>query len=165
MPRCNECGADVAEHELDLSYRLPDVVHGLPKATRDKRAVYTSALCVLDAERFFIRGVLNLRVARSERPSFGWGLWVEVSEAGFERHCQMRRADQNCDPPVEGVLANDPPGYGRLGHQRVTIVFVGGGVCPVLVLKPSRTRLYREQRDGISEEALHRYLVLHGFVA
>lgn len=163
MASSTDRGCDVSDYELDVGFRLPDVVYALAKSERMKRALYDRLLCVLDDERYFLRGIVFIPVCGPRR-QFGWGLWAEVSQAHFERHRLMCLDGAPHEPAVSGVLANEIPGYGRLRHQKVRVVFTGANLRPLFVLLPSDTRLYRQQRDGVSEQELDRTLALNGYL-
>ena len=159
MARCSCGDHSVHEHDLDVAFTLPEVVWHLSPEQRRKRALYDTSVCVLDDERFFIRGIAYVPVRGSQRGRFGWGLWIEVSEPCYERYRQMLLMDKDSDPPIEGNIANSIRGYGWLIGQRARLVFHGASIRPSLVLLPARTRLYFEQRDGVDWQEFRRTLV------
>jgi hypothetical protein len=154
MTQCTHCGRDLAEHEMDIGFQLPDVVWGLPEAERAARTKYSADLCVLDETRHFLRGVVYLPV-RGLRDRFGLGLWAEVTKAVFDRYLDIYDTDATHEPDAYGVLANAPASYeSMLGHG-VTIHFGLKTQRPTFALNPSDHLLCREQREGISDARLH----------
>ena len=154
MTRCARCGKDLAEHEMDVGFQLPDVVWALAEQERAARAKYDSDLCVLDAERYFLRGVLYLPV-QGAHGNFGWGLWVEVSQAVFEHYVEIYSRDGRLERDARGVLANTPAAYQDATHCAVAIRFGPATDRPVFVVEPGDHLLYREQHGGITLERLH----------
>lgn len=124
---CGTCGETHAGLPTDHAFKLPDAVWAVPEPERSARAKHTPDLCRLD-QRHFIRGVLHVPL-REAGDSFGWGVWVEVDRAAFDRYLALYDADGSAEPPFAGVLANAIPVYeGSLG-------------TPVLVqLRDRRTR-------------------------
>lgn len=56
-------------------------------------------LCAIDdSDFFFIRGVLEIRINGTDEV-LGWGVWVTLSRAHFDRYVELFEADP---PPDEG---------------------------------------------------------------
>ncbi len=93
MTICAECGHEHPLDELELTFRLPDVVAALQPEERETRVQENKDLCVLDGKRFFVRALLPLPVAEREHP-YNVGLWVEVSQQAFERVYELWDEDR-----------------------------------------------------------------------
>src|SRR5688572_19165597 len=80
---CNRCGE---EHTgiPTFGFSYPIDYMDVPEPERAERTFLTDDLCVVDDERFFVRGCLEIPVHGSEQP-FVWGLWVRIAEEDFFR--------------------------------------------------------------------------------
>src|SRR5215468_9931107 len=61
---------------------MPDPIYALPEDERVVRAKISTDLAILDAERFFIRGVVRVPIRRVD-PPFEFGVWAEVAKPDF----------------------------------------------------------------------------------
>ncbi|MBN9160582.1 MAG: hypothetical protein BGO98_02565 [Myxococcales bacterium 68-20] len=154
MTECTECGRELAAHELDVGFSLPDEVWELAPSDRSRRADSTPDVCVLDGTRFFIRAVAVLPVEASQE-SFCWGLWVEVSGEEFERCRQSSDLDAPGKPSGRGIIANSPQSYPPLTGHPVAIEHRGAHERPWLHLEASDHPMSREQREGVSYSRVH----------
>jgi hypothetical protein len=59
----------------------------IPEDEREARCSLETDWCVIDAERFFIRGCLDIRV-HGEIDPFSWGVWVCVSPQDFKEYAR-----------------------------------------------------------------------------
>lgn len=155
--KCPQCGKDLAGHATDVGYQLPDVVWALPPAERAERAEYGLDCCVLDKNRYFIRGVALIPIHDSTE-RFGWGIWAEVPQLVFDRYKQLFNQDGSLEPLAVGVVANVPQAYAGLETQEVDIRFGPADQRPTFDLKRSNSQMYLEQRDGISLLRVHELL-------
>ncbi|WP_176647011.1 DUF2199 domain-containing protein [Duganella sp. SG902] len=88
---------------------LAEVVK-LSAEDRARQVAESSDLCIIEGKRFFIRALLPLLVKPQEYPYY-IGLWVEVSQANFERVYQLWDSeDQIYEPPFSAQIANEIPG-------------------------------------------------------
>jgi len=159
MMKCPCCGKDIAPHEMDVAFALPDVIHALPEDQRAARARIHSDLCSLDDRRFFIRGVVYVPVQQLGT-LFGWGVWAEVSEEVFHRYEAIYDQDASGEPAAAGVLANVPPDYERV-EQSLEISFGPPDQRPTFRLVPTKSDFYCEQVDGIPVRKWHRIIERH----
>jgi len=155
MARCGTCGCDLGEHPHDAGFTLPDVVWGLDRGERERRAKTSPDLCVLDGARFFLRGIAFVPILETP-DQFGWGFWVEVDRAVFARYLELFKTDAPPGEPTRsGVIANSPRGYEPLEGHPVEIVFGIAKERPRLVLGASDHALSIEQHRGIPVSRLH----------
>src|SRR5208283_2636250 len=118
---CAQCGDTHEGRPTDRGYKLPDAVWAVPEAEREKRATWSTDLCEMDG-RFYIRCVLYVPFTFSDE-SFGWGLWVEVDSAVFQRYLDLFSVDASAEAPATGSSANEIPFYGDALGARVSIHF------------------------------------------
>lgn len=159
LTRCKQCGKEHEELDTEIGFGKPAAYFEIPESEREKRIIVNSDLCDIDHKRFFARGVLQIPVHGHEH--FGWGIWVELGAADFDRYVAFYESpDQANEPPLRGHIATSIPAYRKtslgipVGVQltRPTtrpIFFVEAGVDHPLA---------EEQCNGVSVERLHEYL-------
>jgi hypothetical protein len=150
---CKVCGQEHSRFPLDITFISPLAYLEVPEDQRDRRGVLTSDACILDGERYFLRGDLCIPV-REEDYAFVWGLWAEVSWSTFRRYATLLRSDAPNEPPHAGVLSNIMPGYQGVHGHPVTIHFETDAERPQFTLLASDSRLYGEQAEGVSIDRL-----------
>ncbi len=82
--RCPSC-SDIHHGFPALAYNLPDAIFLLSAEEKERRAVVSSDLCILDDEHYFIRCVLPVAVNGYEE-GFEYGPWVEINAEDFSRY-------------------------------------------------------------------------------
>ena len=110
--RCAECGKEHDLSGIEPSYRHPDAFLALSEAERESRVRHTKDYCIMySAEpggtpRCFVRGVLPVAIL-GQSETIGWGLWVEMRPAEFDRVWNLwEDADQSREPPLACWIAN-----------------------------------------------------------
>ena len=157
MSLCTECGHEHPLEELELTFLRPDVVAALQAEERRSRVQENNDLCVLDGERFFVRGLLPLPVTGRGHP-YNVGIWVEVSQPTFERVYELwDEVDQADEPAFKVEIANDipiqPPACGLSASLELT----GPTTRPVVALSPAEHPLFGEQSCGITAHRAAQY--------
>jgi hypothetical protein len=154
MTQCRQCGRELGEHTLDIAFSLPDVVWELSDRERKRRAKFSSDVCVLDENRFFIRGVAFVSILGTDQ-RFGWGLWAEVDASAFRKYLEVFKADARGEAPVPGAVANSPRGYPALDGHGVDLHFGTARERPTMTLHASAHPLSLEQQRGIAMVRVH----------
>jgi hypothetical protein len=144
---------------MSIAYTLPDAWDAVPDGERARRCrlndPHDPDLCVIDGERFFLRGNLEIPVRGVGEP-FVYGVWVTLGRADCRRTIERWKAEgREAEPPVPGRLATALAGYpsttldlaARVRTRRV-------GLRPRIELEPADHPLAAEQRDGIPVERL-----------
>jgi hypothetical protein len=107
---CRICGG---HHELPeaLSAGLPEPCDALSPAEREGRVVLGDEICKLDDSRFFLRGNIELPLARDDT-HFVWTIWVELERKPFKRALALWMRDARTrEPPYPVRLATSLPLY------------------------------------------------------
>lgn len=73
----------------------PAIVQWIPDAQRDKRVELGTDDCVVDGERFLVRGCLDIFV-HGEKDHFVWSVLVGVSQSDFQEWSKSFYLDK-CD--------------------------------------------------------------------
>lgn len=149
--RCSSC-TEIHHGFPALAYTLPDVIHALSASEREKRAVVSSDLCILDDARHFVRCVLAVRV-EGYSEDLEYGPWVEISAAAFARYAIW--FDLGVSPgwrSVAGRIANEFPGYARstMGLACRVMLPDEEDQRPDVVVTDAAHPLHAEQTRGIS---------------
>ena len=157
---CAKCGVEHPLEEMELTFRRPDDAAKLSEEERLRLLRENSDLCIIGEERFFIRAVLPLPVESREDP-YCIGLWVEVSQAAFDRIYDLWESeDQGLEPPFAVRIANEiPTAAGSLGLD-AELRLSGPTVRPRVFLTPTSHQLYAEQARGIDVHRVAEFTAL-----
>lgn len=147
---CTVCGKTHTLVNSELAFGLPDEIYALAETERTVRCDISSDICAIDRNRFFVRGLLPLRV-KGRRKKYCIGVWSEISEEAFSRiYSRWHDPDQANEPRLSGSLANRLPLHrnSSLGLP-VAIQLTGPKTRPEFYLEPTNHPLYLEQAKGI----------------
>ena len=147
---CSVCGKQHDERLLDIRLGLPDAIHALDPDVREARTWVGDDFAVLDDERFFVRGLLELPIPDLAN-RFGYGAWVEVSMETF-RTLMTRWHEPQQFEPVAGYLANVLEPYERTLGLAATLRPISADRLPAIDLADAQHELVHDQREGISAE-------------
>lgn len=141
---CATCGK-VHEGLPDLSFDAPPYFTRLDENERASRATLSSDFCAIDDTNFFVRGVLEIPLKETGEV-FGWGAWVTLSKAHFDRYAELFEVDP---PPGEGPwfgwFSNRLPGYPDTVNLKTRVHLQPQRQRPRLELEPAA-----HQREGIA---------------
>ena len=158
---CATCGRSHDGVSLDTGFQLPDEVWAMPERERADRAHFTSDLGELE-KRFFLRGFLAVPLSQRD-DVYGWGVWVEVDAAHFQRYLDLFESDASDEPLCPGVLSNELPTYPKSAGLAVLVQFGRKTERPSISFPADAAhRLAQEQRQGMSEARLHEILISRG---
>lgn len=161
--QCATCGVYHDDLPMALGAKAPKDYYDIPSAERERRTFLSSDQCVIDDERFFLLGCLDLPLVDAEG-CFRWLTWVSLEEEDFDRACELWHVEgRESEPPCTVRLQSALPYAESTMHLRATLHTQPVGDRPTLILVEADHRLYREQRDGITmarveqlvESALH----------
>jgi hypothetical protein len=155
---CEVCGETHAGETRDIRMGLPQPIFLLDEDERERRSAVGDDLAVLHGEagdRFFVRALLELPIA-GEEGYFGYGAWIEVSEADFAALGELWDDEEGWRAgPVPGTLANELSPYAFTEGLRVQIRLRDVELLPVVELDDGEHELVRAQRHGISPHRAH----------
>lgn len=164
--RCPSC-TNIHDGFPALAYAMPDVIFALSGDERERRAIVSSDLCILDDERYFIRAILRLDVAGYE-DSFEYGPWVEVDAKTFSRYAVWYNLGTYPgwqDAP--GRIANAFPASAQptLGLACRLVIPATGRERPSVTVSDDRHQLFADQANGMTFERVHALVSnMKGFV-
>ncbi len=142
---------------MELTFRRPDDAANLTQEERERTVKENSDLCIIAGKRFFIRGVLPLKVEAREL-EYNVGLWVEVEQAAFQRIYDLwDEPEQDSEAPFAARIGNSIPTLpGTIGLS-AKLQLTGPTSRPKVFVAPSSHPLYTEQTEGISAHRAHEY--------
>jgi hypothetical protein len=155
---CSVCGEYHDELMLDIRLGLPDDVFALSAEERERATELGEDWCILNAghPRYFTRALLEIPVPELET-YFGYGVWAELDEAGFERIRELWDDPGGADePPFAARLANELAPYEATTGLRVLIRLRDVDLLPAAELTGSGHDLVADQRVGITAERAER---------
>lgn len=155
---CSVCGKAHPLEASEFVLRLPDIIHSLSEEGRASRCDISADVCVLDRERFFVRGLLPLPVSGRMQP-YNLGVWAEISSDSFRRiYERWSDPGQANEPRLPGTLANSLPlqEEDTLGLQ-LSIQLTGPKTRPKFYVQVPNHSLYSEQTQGIDEHRAIEY--------
>ena len=155
---CTVCGETHAGETRDIRMSLPDPIYRIDGPERAERARVGEDSAVLedrDAERFFVRALLELPI-EGEEGYFGYGTWIEVSPADFEALGELWNAEDGWrSEPFAGTLANELHPYAFTEGLPVQIRLRDVKLLPLVELDDVDHELARAQANGISSHRAH----------
>ena len=159
---CSKCGQEHPLEEMELTFRRPDAAATMSADERARLVRENSELCIVDDKRFFIRALLPLPV-ESREDNYCIGLWVEVTQAAFERIYDIWDLEEKVsEPPFIVQIANEiPTASGSLGLD-AELHLNPPGARPYVFLNPGTHQLYIEQAEGIDIHRVSEYTALLG---
>lgn len=119
----------------------------------DPNSFLEPEVCVIGAEHFFIRGLIEVPVVDSD-DVFAWGVWVSLSKDSFDKAlASWETPGREADPPAFGWLSTELGLYSPSTLNLKTNVHSRPvGERPVVELEPTDHPLAVEQRKGITVE-------------
>jgi hypothetical protein len=149
---CSTCGSTQDGPPFVWGVPSPDIWAELPSEEKARRGECSSDQCVVDNERFFVIGRIEIPVRGSEEP-FAWLAWVEVSADDFaDMHEKWFLEGREITPPYAGHLANKLPIYSESTFGlRVDLKTNPLGVRPSIRIAEGHI-LQDQQENGITEQ-------------
>jgi len=151
--KCATCGKTHAELPMSFAAEFPDQYANMTRDERDAKAVIGSDQCIIDQQRFFIRGCLEIPIVGSDE-IFLWGLWASIKEEVFDQieagwKLQGRERSHG---PFKGRLANSLAEYPETINLKTKIVVQPVGTRPLFMIEEREHPLAMEQSSGITRE-------------
>jgi hypothetical protein len=155
--KCSQCGKEHPRESVELAFKRPDFIHAMPADQRKAEAKESDDQCMTKDGRYFLRGLIPLKVASRDRP-YCIGAWVEVDRSTYDRVSDLwGDANQANEPLLPAVLANRLPLLPDTLGLAVKLQLTGPKTRPDIFIPPSTHPLHNEQCQGISEHRAHDY--------
>lgn len=157
---CGTCGAMHSGPPLSFAAPAPDF--WLPDMADDESCLLDSDLCVINGERFFIRGLIELPVWETGE-TFTWSMWVSLSRPNFTRAVDVwELPGREKEPPYFGWLSNAIAGYEPTTlNLRTNVHTRPVGQLPYIELEPTGHPLAVDQRAGLTMDRVKEIAAFH----
>jgi hypothetical protein len=147
---CRRCGKEHPGPPFSWGVEAPDEWTALTASQRRSKGELSSDQCIINPDRYFIRGSLELPVIDGAG-QFVWDVWVSLSESNFKRASERwHDPDRIKEPPYFGWLCNSLPGYPETLNLKTSVHTRAVRVRPFIELEPTDHPLAVEQREGIT---------------
>jgi hypothetical protein len=151
--RCSCCD-EIHEGVPTFGFDAPAIADWIPPAEREKRVELGTDDCVVDGERFLVRGCLEIAV-QGEQDPFIWGVWVDLSKRDFEQWAEAFPLDERKHiGPFAGFLGSRLPCYPDTFNHHVVMHLRDKGTRPFVEVTRSDHPLHIEQCGGITHDRL-----------
>ncbi len=149
--RCTTC-KKMHKGLPDLGFASPHQYESLSKAER-KLAKLSDDFCQIEEDRF-IRAVLDVPIVGTNE-SFGWGVWVSLSQQNFERYRELFHEEPPAaEGPYFGWLCNQVPSDPDTLNLKTRVHLRSAKHRPRIELEPTDHPLVVHQREGIALDDL-----------
>jgi hypothetical protein len=150
LVECPCCDKMVPANDMEISYRMPDVIASMEETEIENQCRYTNDYVVCNDEYFYIRCVIPLPVQEAAR-NYCIGAWAQVSQNSFNRIWELwDEDDQSSEPAIHGMLANDVHLNTNSENSKIEVQLMGAKSRPTITIKDSDCSLYKEQQSGIT---------------
>ncbi len=147
---CPRCGATHQGVPLSYGASAPALWYMIPPEERAARAELSSDQCIIDDQYYFLLGGIYIPVRGSDK-QFLWLAWVSLGAENFVRAAELWNAPgRESEPPYEGFLASDLPGYPSTLNLKCELYTRPPGERPFILLEESDHPLAMEQKGGIA---------------
>ena len=160
---CKCCG-EVHEGVPTFGSDMPAIVSWISPSERDRRVDLGTDDCVVDGERFLVRGCLEIPV-EGEADPFVWGVWADISQRDFETWVEAFHLEKRSHiGPFAGYLGSALPCYPDTFNHHVLVHLRDKGTRPYIEVCQSGHPLHVEQCKGITQQRLVEIYetVMHG---
>ncbi|WP_433591462.1 DUF2199 domain-containing protein [Nocardia sp. CA-145437] len=146
---CSCCG--VRHSEVPMNYTTAAPVVWEPDFADAEDCLLSSDQCVIRAQQFFIKGLVEIPVIGSEEV-LSWATWVSLSRADFSRMADLwDTVGREAEEPYVGWLATDLWTYSPMTvNLKARVHTRPVGERPFVELEPTDHPLAVEQRTGIT---------------
>jgi hypothetical protein len=161
--QCNSCG-ETHEGVPTFGADMPSIAQWIPAEDRPSRVDLGTDDCVVDGERFLVRGCLEIPV-QGEADPFVWGVWVDISQANFDQWVSaFKLKERSHVGPFPGYLGTALPCYPDTFNHHVVMHLRDDGIRPYIEVSQSNHPLHIEQCNGIAHERVAEIYqeVMHG---
>lgn len=156
MFQCSTCGEWHDEPALSFACDYPDMYANMSADEREMRAVISSDQCIIDEERFFIRGLIEIPIIETD-DVFLWGVWASLTEKNFDEISALWETpgrERIVEDSFAALLANSIQGYyPKTADMKIRLRLQPLGSRPVFHVEDQTHMLGAEQAKGISRHA------------
>jgi hypothetical protein len=148
---CATCGQFHSGLPISYAADSPDSYAWLKESEREERAVLGSDQCIIDEEKYFLRGLIELPII-GFTDVFLWGVWASIWKEDFDeisKHWDTP-GREGMIGPYKGRLNNGLSEYPDTFNLKCNIRIQPVGSRPLFYIDEPDHPLAKEQRHGIS---------------
>jgi hypothetical protein len=151
--KCKSCD-QFHEETPTFGFDAPAIVQWIKPEDREKRVELGTDDCVVDQERFLVRGCIEIPVIDA-KDLLIWGVWVDVSQPDFRKWIDAFDLEKRAHVgPFAGYLGNVLPCYPDTFNLHVVMHLRDKGMRPYIKVSASEHPLHVEQRNGVTQTRL-----------
>ena len=122
----------------------------VPEAERAERCVLGTDDCIIDDDKFFVHGRIEIPIHGQSDP-FVWGVWVSLSEASYYQWGENFEVEKRAHiGPFFGWLNTQLAPYPDTVALKTRVHLRNDWLRPYIELEPTDHPLAVEQREGMS---------------
>jgi hypothetical protein len=152
---CATCGQFHSGLSISYAADSPDSYAWLKESEREERAALGSDQCIIDEEKYFLRGLIELPII-GFKDVFLWGVWASIWKEDFDEisdHWETT-GREGLIGPYKGRLNNHLSEYPDTLNLKCSIRIEPVGSRPLFHIDEPDHPLAKEQRQGISLERI-----------
>lgn len=143
---CSECG--LYHRDIPFSYGADEPVSYF-SLTDKSNTVINKDLCIINNNRFFIKGQIKIKVLDSEN-DFSWNVWIEIAKSDFDKEeANWNNENRFLNEPYFGFIDTILNCYPDIIGLRVSVQTQKLGIIPSIRIENSNHPLFLEQENGI----------------
>jgi hypothetical protein len=148
---CAKCGELHKDIPMAYGADAPYDFFQPPKDQVETSCQLTQDCCIINEEKFFIKGQISIAVDDNE--DFRWTVWARISQNDFQR-MQESWTDENrmLEEPFNGYLATQLCCYSDTLNLPLKIQSRKVGLIPKIEVLETSHPLFLEQENGINME-------------
>lgn len=151
--KCKSCD-QLHEGVPTFGFDSPAIAQWIEPDEREKRVELGTDDCIVDGERFLVRGCIEIPVIGEEEP-FIWGAWVDISQSDFRKWADAFDLENRSHVgPFVGYLGNVLPCYPDTFNLHVVMHLRDKGTRPYIKVSASAHPLHVEQCSGMTQARL-----------
>jgi hypothetical protein len=148
--KCPNCDEEHEWWEMEIGFEVPDPYLKLSREERSARCQINPDICVIDGDRFFVRGVLQIPIRETER-SFGWGVWAELSPKCYQQYLKLEQIPELPQERIACQLASEVPSYADSLGLKLNLWVLGSTQRPLFYVQDVEHAMGKDQQQGVSE--------------
>lgn len=139
----------LVSHELNGDWQFMHDFFQIPKDQVESSCQLTQDCCIIDEEKFFVKGQINIVVDNNEE--FRWTAWARISMHDFQRIQESWTNDNRVlEEPYEGYLATQLSCYADTLNLPLKVRSQKVGIIPKIEITDTSHPLFLEQECGIT---------------
>jgi hypothetical protein len=148
---CAQCGEFHKDVPMAYGADAPYDFFQIPKDQVEASCQLTQDCCIIDEEKFFVKGQITIAVDDNEE--FRWTVWARISENDFQK-IQESWTDENriLEEPYQGYLATQLSCYADTLNLPLKVRSQKVGIIPKIEIIDTSHPLFLEQESGINME-------------